>query len=173
MTVNFDRFAIKAIASAGFCVSALVLSPHALATPFTTGGGYVCVEAPAGGAGPAAAGAAAPCAAAAVQSAGIVPPVPLGPPPIVPPPLVPPLVPPPLVPPIVPPPLVPPLVPPPVVPPVVPPIVPPVVPVAAAAPALAGAPLMEMSGATGKGAPTAPAGSNGPPAGVPALPGPN
>lgn len=161
MTVNFDRFAIKAIASAGFCVSALVLSPHALATPFTTGGGYVCVEAPAGAAGPAAAGAA-PCAAAAVQSSGIVPPVPLGPPPIVPPPLVPP---------IVPPPLVPPLVPPPVVPPVVPPV--PVVPVAAAAPALAGAPLVEMSGATGKGAPTAPSGANGPAAGVPALPGPN
>jgi hypothetical protein len=39
------------------------------------------------------------------------------------------------------------------------------------APALAGAPLVVMSGSTGKGDPVGP-GGNGPVAGVPALPGP-
>ena len=178
MTVNFDRWAIKAIASAGLCLGALALSPHAVATPLMTGGGYRCVETPAGAtASPAAVGA--PCAAAAVQSSGSivpagVPPVPLVPP-VVPPPLVPPLVPPVVPPPLVPP-LVPPVVPPPLVPPLVPPVVPPPlvppVPIAAGAP-LVGAPLVEMSGgARGKGDVINPSVANGPAAGVAAQPGP-
>lgn len=185
MTVNFDRLAIKAIASAGFCLGALALSPHAVAAPLMTGGGYQCVQPQAGSAAAAAAGpagaGAAPCAATALQSSGSIVPaaapvVPLAPPVPVVPPLVPPVVPPPLVPPVPLTPPVPPVVPPPLVPPVplAPPV--PVVPIAAgapvAAPGLAGAPLMEMSGAVGKGDVISPSAGNGPPSGVPALPGP-
>lgn len=167
MKYVFDRFLIKGVAGVGFCVAAMAFSPQAVAGPMLTGG-YDCVEGMAG---------AAPGCAVAVEAAGVVPltgALP-GPPPVAPPPVVPPVAPPPVVPPVAPPPVVPPVAPPPVVPPLAPPPVVPPVPAAAplvpAAGGAAGAPLVPMSGVTGKGAPTNPQVSVGPEAGIPTLPG--
>lgn len=143
--INFDRVAVKVVASAGLFAATMALSPVAAAAPFPTGG-YQCVDQSSGAALPPGA---VPCAAAAVESSGVV--APLAPPPVVPP-VVPPVAPPPVVPPVVPP-----VAPPPVVPPIVPPVAPPpiVPPVPAAAPAAGAAPITIMGGAgSGKGVPT-------------------
>ena len=58
MAINFDRVAIKAVASAGLCAAAMASSPQAAADPLLTGG-YHCVQDAAGSAAAGGAGGAA------------------------------------------------------------------------------------------------------------------
>lgn len=163
--ISFGRIAVKLVASAGVCATAVAVSPTAAAVPLKTGG-YACdagatAGAPAAGApaAAAAAAAAAPCAAPAVESSGIVGPLAAAP-------VVPAAVPP--VPAVVPP-----------VPAAVPPIVPPIpaglplgapIPIAAAPAAIP----MDMGGiADGKEARTLrPVDAGGPTPNLPTQPGP-
>ncbi|MDX1876480.1 hypothetical protein SBE55_01485 [Mycolicibacterium sp. 141076] len=158
--ISFGRIAVKIVASAGVCATAVAVSPTAAAVPLKTGG-YACdasAVAPAAGA-PAAAAAAAPCAAPAVESSGIVGPLAAAP-------VVPAAVPP--VPAVVPP-----------VPAAVPPVVPPIpagLPIGAPIP-IAAAPAaipMDMGGvADGKEARTLrPVDAGGPTPNLPTQPGP-
>jgi hypothetical protein len=167
--ISFGRIAVKIVASAGVCATAVAVSPTAAAVPLKTGG-YACdtvataagavpaAGAPVAGA-PAAAAAAAPCAAPAVASSGIVGPLAAAP-------VVPAAVPP--VPAVVPP-----------VPAAVPPVVPPIpagLPIGAPIP-IAAAPAaipVDMGGVTdGKEARTLrPADAGGPTPNQPTQPGP-
>ncbi|MCX8564324.1 hypothetical protein OS122_25875 [Mycolicibacterium mucogenicum] len=162
--ISFGRIAVKIVASAGVCATAVAVSPTAAAIPLKTGG-YACDTvataagaAPAAGA-PAAAAAGAPCAAPAVASSGIVGPLAAAP-------VVPAAVPP--VPAVVPP-----------VPAAVPPVVPPIpagLPIGAPIP-IAAAPAaipMDMGGVTdGKEARTLrPVDAGGPTPNLPTQPGP-
>ena len=160
--ISFGRIAVKIVASAGVCATAVAVSPTAAAVPLKTGG-YACdagatAAAPAAGA-PVAAAAAAPCAAPAVESSGIIGPLAAAP-------VVPAAVPP--VPAVVPP-----------VPAAVPPIVPPIpagLPIGAPIP-IAAAPAaipMDMGGVTdGKEARTLrPVDAGGPTPNLPTQPGP-
>lgn len=163
--ISFGRIAVKIVASAGVCATAVAVCPTAAAVPLKTGG-YACdagavapaAVAPAAGA-PAAAAAAAPCAAPAVESSGIVGPLAAAP-------VVPAAVPP--VPAVVPP-----------VPAAVPPVVPPIpagLPIGAPIP-IAAAPAaipMDMGGvADGKEARTLrPVDAGGPTPNLPTQPGP-
>ncbi len=165
--ISFGRIAVKIVASAGVCATAVAVSPSAAAVPLKTGG-YSCdagAAAPAAGApaagapAAAAAAAAAPCAAPAVESSDIIGPLAAAP-------VVPAAVPP--VPAVVPP-----------VPAAVPPVVPPIpagLPIGAPIPiaaALAAIP-MDMGGITeGKeGRTLRPVDAGGPTPNLPTQPGP-